>query len=317
MALVLGILKLIADLRLFRLQLFRLLTINGKDRVLIPFFCNRTYPSASFIMAPRFTVQRLGDDNPTLGAKKAEAEKNACKVTRSMVQEETYCEEMDESSIALLPSSSKVEDEQQHKTSFTAAKDGNRDHTDARRGYRSRSKICVGFVVFGLLEALAFLLYIHLTSISSNQTGHPKNTPWKHCGNTSEQALMNDCVLDFIAGAWVPHQCYDAELEQEFLNLKDWHWYASEGGKDELSIESIRKAGGPDPIYVSTECHWIHCLYTWKKLHRAKEMRKPIDTHIGAYKHTLHCADGLARYDNKNDTRPLAEFTKHFETCMW
>ncbi|PMD34178.1 hypothetical protein L207DRAFT_468400 [Hyaloscypha variabilis F] len=117
------------------------------------------------------------------------------------------------------------------------------------------------------------------------------------CGNTSEEAHANGCVLDFIPGAWVHPACYDAELEKEFLDLKPWQWFADKEAKQELTLDYIRETGGPNPIFVSMEYHRQHCAFTWKKLHRAVIRQTPIDTHIGQLKHTIHCADKLAGPD--------------------
>jgi hypothetical protein len=138
-----------------------------------------------------------------------------------------------------------------------------------------------------------------------------KESQWKHCGNTSAEALANNCILDFIPGAWVPRACYDAELEEEFLSLQQWQWYADKESQHELSLEFIRETGGPNPIFVSIEYHRQHCAYTWKKLHRAVVGQVPIDTHIGGYKHTIHCANALAA----SDPPVQARFFEIFTSC--
>lgn len=188
---------------------------------------------------------------------------------------------------------------------------------DSKRLKRSRSTIHIYIGLLAIIEALAFIAYARFSNIAVPSPRLLQPTTWKHCGNTSEQAIENNCVLDFIAGAWVPTACYDAELEAEFFDIKPWHWYADADGKQELSIESIRKDGGPNPIYVSVEYHWVHCSYTWRKLHRARMMQRPIDTHIGDYDHTIHCATGLAAHENGNETKPVSKFTRHFETCTY
>ncbi|KAE9376384.1 hypothetical protein N431DRAFT_311393, partial [Stipitochalara longipes BDJ] len=129
----------------------------------------------------------------------------------------------------------------------------------------------------------------------------PEPSPWKHCGNSTSSALENDCILDFIAGAWVPKPCYDSELEAEFLQLKQWKWYTDADGSRSLSLDSMKNGGGYNPIFVSLDYHWIHCAYTWRKLHRSVISGRPIDTHIGEYEHTKHCADGLAARRDDNE----------------
>ncbi|KAH8598647.1 hypothetical protein B0O99DRAFT_615592 [Bisporella sp. PMI_857] len=177
-------------------------------------------------------------------------------------------------------------------------------------------------VVFLVLAAVLFMgvigsvQYIRKAKIEGFSLQHSRPLQWKHCGNTSEEAVSNNCILDFIAGAWVPRECYDAELEEEFLKLRDWHWYADEAGRHEISKDIIKQNGGSNPIFVSIEYHWVHCAYTWKKLHRSRIRHTPIDTHISKYEHTVHCADGLANHDNITDNRPIARFYQHFESCQ-
>ncbi|KUJ06454.1 uncharacterized protein LY89DRAFT_558433, partial [Mollisia scopiformis] len=113
-------------------------------------------------------------------------------------------------------------------------------------------------------------------------------------GDTPTEARANGCVLDFIPGACrVPPACYDAELEEEFLGLQQWQWFADNESQHELTSEYIKETGGPSPIYVSMEYHRQHCAYTWKKFHRAVLRHVLIDSHIGGYEHTIHCSNAL------------------------
>ncbi|RFU26794.1 hypothetical protein B7463_g9541, partial [Scytalidium lignicola] len=142
-----------------------------------------------------------------------------------------------------------------------------------------------------------------------------KSVEWNYCGNTSEEALKKGCILDFIPGAWVHPDCYDKELEEEFLRLKEWHWYYDKEAQHELFEDSIRRTGGPNPIYVSQEYHILHCAYTWKKLHRAVIRQTPIDSHIGSYKHTQHCLKTLTE-PSRNTTLPAPSGFYHiFTSC--
>ncbi|KAF8855962.1 hypothetical protein BDZ45DRAFT_486145 [Acephala macrosclerotiorum] len=206
---------------------------------------------------------------------------------------------MDEASINLLRPSWTKEvhgscDRSIDGTEFEAEEQFRDAQAEAKKLKRSRSMLYLYIGLLAMIEALAFIAYIQVSKIDVASSSLPTPTTWKHCGNTSKQAIANNCVLDFIAGAWVPNECYDPELEAEFFNIKDWHWYADADGEQELSIESIRKNGGPNPIYVSLEYHWVHCAYTWRKLHRARIMQRPIDTHVGDYEHTVSKSTSLS-----------------------
>jgi hypothetical protein len=167
--------------------------------------------------------------------------------------------------------------------------------------------ILLPMIVF-IIALGGLVLYIRNGRPQALSTEEPQ---WKHCGNTSAEARANDCILDFIPGAWVPRACYDAELEKEFLGLQNWQWYADKESQHELSLESIRETGGPNPLFVSMEYHRQHCGYTWRKLHRAVIRDVPIDTHIGGYRHTVHCSDALA----SPDLPMRSKFFEIFASC--
>jgi hypothetical protein len=166
-------------------------------------------------------------------------------------------------------------------------------------------------IIPSLYAAISVLVFHHPTELINSAS-----VPWKHCGNSPVEALQNDCVYDFIAGAFVPNACFDAELEDEFLKLKDWHFYGDENAQQELSIESIKLNGGTEPMFVSVEYHWIHCTYTWRKLHRSRVFGTPIDDHIGNYSHTAHCGEGLVSQCDVNDTGPIIAFLHHYTSCL-
>jgi hypothetical protein len=183
-----------------------------------------------------------------------------------------------------------------------------------RKGLKCVVYSVIGFILF--MGAIGFVKYI-LNSKGVGLSSQPSQPlQWKGCGNTTEEALGKDCIFEFVAMAWVPRACYDQELEEEFLQRRDWHFYADVEGQQELSKEVIRETGGTNPLFMSYEFHWVHCAYTWKKLHRSRLRQKPIDTHISNYYHTIHCADGLADHGPSNDTRPISKFHKYYESCV-
>jgi hypothetical protein len=148
---------------------------------------------------------------------------------------------------------------------------------------------------FGMAVILLIGLYglVFYAGVSNMKALASQPIEYPGCGNTSAEALTNGCVFNFVSGAWVHPDCHDAELDEEFLQVQNWHWYADAENKHELTRDFIRQTGGPNPIYVSIEYHQQHCAYTWKKLHRAVIQRKPIDSAIGVYRHTDHCTKAL------------------------
>jgi len=155
------------------------------------------------------------------------------------------------------------------------------------------------FAIAGLsLATLFYLLGRYAPVVGGYNSYTFKKFGSGHCGNSSTEALQNGCVLDLIPGAWVHPDCYDEDLEREFLDYGDWHWYADPEGKEELSEDDMRRTGGPNPVYVTGEYHDAHCAFTWRKLHRAVLRGTAIDSHIGFFQHTEHCSGALARARN-------------------
>ncbi|KAM7219458.1 hypothetical protein V8F06_005192 [Rhypophila decipiens] len=156
---------------------------------------------------------------------------------------------------------------------------------------RTASHVAIGLV----FATVFYLLGLYLPIVPVPNRPHLFN-PYRtaHCGNSSEEAFRNGCVIDLIPGAWVHPSCYDQELEKEFLEAGDWKWYADPEGKNELSQEFMRRTP-PSPVYVSLAYHDAHCAFTWRKLHRAATRGTPIDSHIGSYVHTKHCSGALSK----------------------
>lgn len=172
-------------------------------------------------------------------------------------------------------------------------------------------------VVIGLVFAAVFYLLGLYTPAMGSDPYLSKPFGSGHCGNSSEEAINNGCVIDFIPGGWVHPDCYDEELERDFLEYAGRHWYTDPEGKQELSEDFMRQTGGPNPVYVSMKYHDAHCAYTWKKLHRAILRGKPIDSQIGEYPHTKHCSKALsiARDAEKFPWKAPARFFTIFTSC--
>jgi hypothetical protein len=68
--------------------------------------------------------------------------------------------------------------------------------------------------IYGLIFADVFyLLGLYSPAIFSGPYLSKTFGPG-HCGNSSEEAIKNGCVFDFIPGAWVYPDYYDEDLER-------------------------------------------------------------------------------------------------------
>ena len=126
----------------------------------------------------------------------------------------------------------------------------------------------------------------HLDSASSSLS----------CGSTISEALSRGCVFDVMSFLWVPTPCYDAELTNEFLAARDWHFYSKYHGNStngELTIDQVKS--GEYDAFVPWEYHLVHCTFQWRKMHRALAKQGPLDSYLANYNHTLHCEEMLWR----------------------
>lgn len=148
---------------------------------------------------------------------------------------------------------------------------------------------------------------------SSMSTSRQEGT-WDQCGNSPADAIERGCRFDVMSFSWLPLPCFDSSLSAEFLALRDWHWYLDSTDEQEVLVNEV-ELGTHDQLFVTWEYHLNHCTYMWKKLHRAILREGPIDSYIGNYSHTLHCAEVLV-----GNSVPLAEkntfiFIK-YPTCI-
>ncbi|KAG0646676.1 hypothetical protein D0Z07_7405 [Hyphodiscus hymeniophilus] len=124
-----------------------------------------------------------------------------------------------------------------------------------------------------ILGSLFYTMGLY-TRVAISRAPMPESRTFGSCGNDTISALQNGCILDLMSEAWVHPDCYDQELETEFLSLSDWHWYADQAGDHELTIEEIRATGGPDPIRELYSIHLLQKLMMSFPLMFAHPLRK-------------------------------------------
>lgn len=111
---------------------------------------------------------------------------------------------------------------------------------------------------------------------------------WTSCGTTPSEARARNCRFDILSFAWQTPECYDDELMTAFLQRHPWQFYLHPNRTDEVvSLEVALQ--GEQTLYVDWEYHVAHCTFMWRQMHRAYRLRGFVDSHLDAYKHTLHC----------------------------
>ena len=90
------------------------------------------------------------------------------------------------------------------------------------------------------------------------------------CGTTANVARNRGCLFDPLTFAWLPPACYDYNLTADFLKVQDWSWWRErpDGSRRQLSLINVMQSSD-EVLYVNWEYHRQHCVFMWKKLHRA------------------------------------------------
>lgn len=93
------------------------------------------------------------------------------------------------------------------------------------------------------------------------------------CGYTPEEAYERGCRWQSIVYRWMPPDCYDGELVDEFDVLaKNFGYFLDAEGKEPVSYDEFRKLQGKVVQYTSWDQHITHCIFSWLSLYRAHTM---------------------------------------------
>ncbi|KAL1967416.1 hypothetical protein VTN77DRAFT_3201 [Rasamsonia byssochlamydoides] len=85
----------------------------------------------------------------------------------------------------------------------------------------------------------------------------PNNQEEINCGNSTSYARALACVFDAMEFAWLPQWCFDCELMDEFLALRDWQWFHDAEGTPPADRAAVLD-GAYDELYVTQEYHLYH-----------------------------------------------------------
>lgn len=151
-----------------------------------------------------------------------------------------------------------------------------------------RSRSFTNLLIIIILSSPLVILVVFLV-LGPNTKHSPEVI---HCGDSAAQATQHGCHFDIMSFSWLPPPCFDAELTREFESLQAWEWFADPERTQPVAKEEVLR-GEADALFVSFEYHRAHCTSMWKKLHRALSMGGFVDSYIGNYNHTAHCAHML------------------------
>jgi hypothetical protein len=133
------------------------------------------------------------------------------------------------------------------------------------------------------------------------------------CGTSPAEARSLGCQFDAMSFSWLPSGCYDAELVDDFLALRDWEWFYDAAGQHAIPKEEVLKGELTDLI-VTREYHLFHCTYQWRKMHRGM-VKGVIDSYIANYEHTAHCEHMLTEGVPMNTTDTV--IVMKFPQCQY
>jgi hypothetical protein len=161
----------------------------------------------------------------------------------------------------------------------------------------------IGCVILIAIASFAFspVKFAHTTDLIDRKSLRRDYT----CGASIEEAKAVGCVFDILAMAWIPPQCHDPKLVDEFRQERNWRYWADQDGTVELREDELHLRSGPDQlIWATLEWHLIHCNYEWQKMNRAMI--------VGYVKITLSFPLSL----NRSPSRTLcaSSQTSHLET---
>ena len=107
------------------------------------------------------------------------------------------------------------------------------------------------------------------------------------CGSTAEEARRLGCIFDELSFAWQAPDCYDEATVGEFLAAGNWKFYPDETSTETLPLSQL----GLDrqPTHVTLQFQAAQCMFLRRQMVRLLLLGRPMDTHLGAYNHTLNC----------------------------
>ncbi|KAK1710294.1 uncharacterized protein BDZ83DRAFT_657106 [Colletotrichum acutatum] len=164
----------------------------------------------------------------------------------------------------------------------------------------------LGPFLFGVIASSilwAAPLVIHRTSTAINAVA-PAVPVITSCGVSPDEARAKGCHFQLWSYSWVPHNCFDADLHNDFLKLhveEGWKYYrnnnsdATAAAKSSTTLEEVSLdqvlLGEGDGLYSTWGQHYWHCVFYLRRFFRATGgiTNRDRDAH-----HSVHCQAWLA-----------------------
>ena len=183
----------------------------------------------------------------------------------------------------------------------------------------------IGMIVSLVTLSISSSIYLQSLQPISLDTGldpalRPGEEPVENgywCGTTPEEARARGCKFDVILYSWVPPLCYDAELQQAYLDQRESEWYLERGGGSGARVSQERASTGEEPgLWLPWAYHDYHCQFIWKMMTRIlRNSSMGIPGRLLEYYHTDHCINVLKGIERQPTVDVSTLVALNYSTC--
>ncbi|GJC88617.1 hypothetical protein ColLi_11455 [Colletotrichum liriopes] len=176
-------------------------------------------------------------------------------------------------------------------------------HQSESRSNRFRRLLVKNILIIGLVLVSSLPGLISLRFLATYRGGPsvPGRVPIPitQCGNSPDEARKLGCRFEVHNFAWVPPQCYDDELADDWDSHADWVW--SRSGNDSTDTDehfmAECRAGNVHNAWLPWYQHMAHCDIIMKKYMRSVMFFRPMDNWTSSWSHYEHCSRMMTRFD--------------------
>ncbi|KAK1951987.1 hypothetical protein LY78DRAFT_731604 [Colletotrichum sublineola] len=198
------------------------------------------------------------------------------------------------------------DDEREKSTTFFITSSPQRQHR-----HRIISKLFPGLALI-----VIFLLSIAMTFLFIIRT-HAPGIIESPCGNSSSEAKARGCHFDVLSFCWVPEECFDRELTEEFRKAGPWTFYTDMNKTATVTEEQF--SSNTQHVYLTNRLHKAHCAYNILRFHKALTDGRMVRKE-DVLAHTKHCTLVLTEINEPNDIEVRARIQYpdcgHFSTSF-
>jgi hypothetical protein len=152
-----------------------------------------------------------------------------------------------------------------------------------------------------VLSALAIIVSTLFTLVICYYTFTSRALPivleddFFRCGSSTQEAKAAGCHFDLLEFSWLPDECMEREIEQEFLSVRNWTYSVDPDGFEPLTEHQIIN-GDETFVHGTWEWHVTHCKFMAKKLEKLSTPGwvQYMNGNIRDRHHTEHCAKVMA-----------------------